>query len=254
MPAERSLRVLTWNAEGLNETQLGQRTERLCLEILIGGDLAAAMAGKPTPPMPHVIALQEVVRIAHRGYFAPHFGSAGYTLWPDGPPGESDHYELISERPPWRIEHVERRPFEDSPLGRACTIARLVHADSGERVTFMTAHLESLKSGREPRIAQCLDIDRWMRGEERAVFAGDTNLRESEWEIVRDEVSMRDAFVEAGSPPSARVTWRPEDDARGFRFDRIWFAGALGVRDFRRRSCARASDHDGVEALFAISE
>jgi endonuclease/exonuclease/phosphatase family metal-dependent hydrolase len=249
---DRSLRVLSWNAEGLNESQLGKRMEKLCLEILIGGDLAAAMAGRPTPPMPHVVTLQEVVRVAQRGYFAPHFRSAGYALWPDGPPGESDHYELIAVRPPWEIEHVERRPFTDSPLGRACTIARLRATGSGERVTVMTAHLESLRSGHEPRLAQCREIDRWMREGELAVFAGDTNLRESEWAAVKGEVAMRDAFVEAGSPPAARITWRPEDDARGFRFDRIWLAGAIAVKDFRLRSCPRASDHEGVEARLAL--
>lgn len=246
------LRVLTWNAEGLNETQLGQRMEKLCLEILIGGDLAAAIAGRPTPPMPHVVALQEVVTIAHRGYFAPHFGSAGYALWPDGPPGDSECYEVIAARPPWRIEDVERRPFTESPLGRACTIARLA-GGSGERVAFFTAHLESLRSGHDARIAQTCEIDRWMREEGcAAVFAGDTNLRETEWSSLAKSVAFRDAFVEAGSPPSAQVTWRPEDGERGFRFDRIWLSGALEVREFRRRSCARASDHDGVEALLAL--
>ncbi len=246
-----SLRVLSWNADGLNETQLGQRMEKLCLEILIGGDLAAAMAGRPTPPMPHVILLQEVVRIAQRGYFTPHFRSAGYTLWPDGPPGESDHYELIAVRAPWRIEEVERKPFDYSPLGRAVTIARLSD-DAGRRVSVLTAHFESLRSGHEPRLDQCREVDALMEAEGRAVFAGDTNLRDSEWAAVENEMHVRDAFVEAGSKREARYTWRPEESSRGFRFDRIWLTGALEVRDFRLRSSPRASDHEGVEALFAL--
>jgi len=248
-----TLRVLSWNTDGLNETRLGQRMEKLCLEILIGGDLAGALAGEPTPPMPDVVALQEVVRVAQRGYFAPHFGAAGFTLWPDGPPGDGEYWELLAVRPPWIVERAERRPFADSPLGRACTVARLRRGESKRRVTVMTAHMESLRSGREPRLSQTREIDAWMRAERGpVVFAGDTNLRDREWAEVKGELALRDAFVEAGEPASARFTWRPDEESRGFRFDRLCLAGGLRTVSFRSRSCPRGSDHEGVEATLGF--
>jgi tyrosyl-DNA phosphodiesterase 2 len=253
--ADRSLRVLTWNVDGLNESRLGQRMETICLEILIGGDLHAALEGARTPPMPDVVALQEVVRVAHRGYFAPHFSAAGFSLWPAEAPDDREHYELIAVRPPWVLEHCERRPLEPSPLGRACTVATLRHGASGRRLTALTAHLESLRSGREARLAQVAQIEAWMReAGTPAVFAGDTNLRDAEWRALAPERSPRDAFEELGSPPDARATWWPEEDARGFRFDRVWLAGPVRARTLSLRHRPRASDHDAVEVCLELSD
>ena len=250
----RELRILTWNVDGLNETQLGERTERLCLEILVGGDLARAAAGAALPPMPHVIALQEVVRVSHRAVLGPHLSAAGYALWP-GAPLDREHYELLAVRAPWTIERCERRPFADSPLARAGTIATLRHAGSDDTVTVITAHLESLRNGSGPRLAQSREIAGWMLDAGGpALFAGDTNLREAEWQELEGELGVRDVFLELGSPSAARVTWRPENDRRaGFRFDRVWTAGALEARSMRLRSSPRNSDHAGVEVLLRRS-
>lgn len=248
------LRLLTWNVDGLNESQLGERMERLCLEIMIGGDLRRAVAGAPTAPMPHVIALQEVVRVAHRAYFAPHLGAAGFTLWPEAPVDGREHYELVAVRAPWVLERCERRPFTESPLARAGTLATIRHAVSGRRALVITGHLESLRSGHEARLAQAREIAGWMREADLpAVFAGDTNLREAEWQELEPSLGVRDVFVALGAPKRARVTWRPEGEMRaGFRFDRVWTTGALEARELRLRSVPRASDHAGVEALLAV--
>lgn len=247
----RELRVLTWNVNGLDETQLGERTERLCLEILVGGDLARAAAGAPLAPMPHVLALQEVVRVSHRAVLAPHLAAAGYALWPEAPLPDREHYEMLAVRAPWTIERCERRPFGESPLARAGTIATLRRAGAEERLTVITGHLESLRNGSDARIAQAREIAGWLRDAGGpAVFAGDTNLRDAEWQAVEHELGVRDVFVALGSPKTARVTWRPENDRRaGFRFDRVWIAGALEARGIRLRSSPRNSDHAGVEAV-----
>ncbi|HJL17984.1 MAG TPA: endonuclease/exonuclease/phosphatase family protein [Sandaracinaceae bacterium LLY-WYZ-13_1] len=248
------LDLVTWNVDGLNESRLGQRMERLCLEILVGGDLKAALAGAPTPPMPHVVALQEVVHVAYRGYFAPHFAAAGYRLWPTRAPAESEYWELLAVRPPWTLVHAERRPFAHSPLGRAGTVAELVHGASGARATVITGHLESLRSGAEARVDQAREIAGWLReADGPAVFAGDTNLREREARTLAEP--PRDAFVEAGSPATERDTWHPdaEEGGPGFRFDRVWLAGPIHVRRLRLRR-SRASDHHGVEVRLAIDD
>lgn len=251
---QRDVRILTWNVDGLDEAQLGERMERICLEILVGGDLARAAAGAPTPPMPHVIALQEVVRVAHRAYFGPHLSAAGYSLWPEVPPSDREHYELLAVRTPWTIERAERRPFAESPLAREGTIASLSHRGEGPRRTVITGHLESLRNGGDARLAQAREIAGWMRGESGpAIFAGDTNLRDAEWQAIAGELGVRDVFEELGSPGPARVTWRPESDRRGgLRFDRVWVAGAITARSIRLRSSPGSSDHAGVEALLHV--
>lgn len=250
----RDVRILTWNVDGLDEARLGERMERICLEVLVGGDLARAAAGEPTPPMPHVLALQEVVRVAHRAYFGPHLAAAGYSLWPEAPPGDREHYELLAVRTPWAIERAEPRPFAQSPLGRAGVVATLRHRGEDRRLTVITGHLESLRSGSDARLAQAREIAGWMRGASGpAIFAGDTNLRDAEWQTVAGELGVRDVFEELGSPRSARVTWRPEDERRGgFRFDRVWVAGGISARAIRLRSTPGSSDHAGVEALLQL--
>lgn len=249
------LRLLTWNVDGLNESQLGERMERLCLEIMIGGDLARAAAGHATAPMPHVLLLQEVVRVAHRAYFGPHLGAAGFTVWPDAPIPDREHYELVAVRAPWILENCERRPFTESPLARAGTLATIRHASSGRRALVITGHLESLRSGHDARLAQAREIAGWMREAGLpAAFAGDTNLREAEWQALEPELAdLRDAFVALGSPKRARVTWRPEGEARaGFRFDRVWTTGSIEPREMKLRSVPRASDHAGVEVALTV--
>ena len=241
------MRLLTWNVEGLNETRLGQRMEKLCLAMLVGIDLREALAGAPTPPMPDVIALQEVVRVGHIGYFAPHLQAAGFRLWPPEPL-ERTHYELIAVRAPWRIDRAERRPFRESPLRREATIATLAHEGGGAGVTVVTAHLESLRGGKPARVAQLREIDAWLRAiPGPAVFAGDTNLRDAEWYEAAADLALRDAFLEAGSPPAARVTWRGAKGGAA-RFDRVLIGPTVEVRDLRLRA-SRASDHDGVEVV-----
>lgn len=238
------LRVLTWNVDGLNTTRLGARMEKICLEILIGGDLRAAMEGRPVPPPPHVVALQEVVHIAQRGYFAKHFAAAGFSFYPEDRPGISEYWEMIAVRAPWRIVHAERAPFDYSPLGRALTRLELAHED-GREITVLTAHMESLRSGHGPRLAQAAEIDAAMKGRD-AVFMGDTNLRESETREL--SLSLRDAFEELGRPKRAAHTWWPEESDRGFRFDRVWLSGALRATALKTRRRTKLSDHAALEA------
>ena len=59
------MRVLTWNVDGLDHKRIGARMEKLCVEIFLGGDLRAALEGRPVPPMPEVIGFQEMTRHAH---------------------------------------------------------------------------------------------------------------------------------------------------------------------------------------------
>ena len=242
------LRILTWNINGLEEKRIGPRMEKLCLEILVGGDLSAAIAGKPMPPVPDVLVFQEMTRRAYKGQMRAHLKAAGFELWPAEPPDRED-YTLIAVRPPWRLVSSEWRDFDDSPLRRGCVISIIEHK-TGHRVRVLSGHMESLRSGSDARVAQAREIDGWLHEEETpAVFAGDTNLRQREWAMVRDDFRAKDAYLVADSPEFARCTWWPPRGGPGYRFDRVWLTQGWRLRQLKAKLAHKSTDHAGVEVL-----
>jgi len=243
------LRLLTFNINGLDEKRVGPRMEKLCLEILVGGDLMAALEGRATPPVPEVIVFQEMTRQAHMGQMRPHLRAGGFTLFPEKPPEGKEDYTLIAVRQPWVLVDADVREFEHSPLARQYLVAT-VQASDGGRVRVVSAHMESLRSGGEARIAQAEEIDAVLASSDvPAVFAGDTNLRDAEWGELAIGFRARDAFTVAGSPKQSAATWWPEESPRGFRFDRVWLTAGWTVAELRVRRLANVSDHAGVEVL-----
>jgi len=249
MDDARSLRVLTWNVEGLETTRLDSRAERICHELLLGMDVKQALAGRPSPPMPEVICLQEVVPRVHVAKLRPHLGAAKFEIVPEAPPRDEGDYVVIAARPPWRIEDARFVPFDDSPLGRGWVEASLAR-EGGARAVVLTAHLESLRSGAGSRVAQVRQIDARLRADPDVptLFAGDTNLRSAEW--AEAGAAMTDAWVAAGSPAAHRHTWWPPESERGFRFDRVWLDAQRDwkVTALRARRRERLSDHAALEA------
>lgn len=247
MPA---LRVLTWNLNGLDTARLDQRMERACMELVLGMDLRDAMAGRSGPPTPDVLCLQEVVRRVQLAKLRPHLTAAGFTLYPETPPREDGDYVLVAVRAPWRIVQGSWTRFEESPLARGWLELTIEH--DGARARVLTAHMESLRSGKEPRIAQALELDARLRADDTpAVFAGDTNLRADEVERATEAgFTSKDAFVLAGSPRAHRYTWWPEESERGMRFDRIWLdpTTPFSVDELRTRRRDTVSDHAALEA------
>lgn len=255
MSAGEELRVLSWNLNGLESARLDSRMEKACIQMVLGVTLREAMAGAPSPPLPHVFCLQEVVRRVHIDKLRHHFGAAGFELFPAEPP-EREDYSLIAVRPPWTITHSQYVPFEHSKLARGYTEVHIRSA-GGQEAAVLTAHMESLRSGGEDRTSQTLQIDaRLMAAADSArpaIFAGDTNLRESEFVAARAEgCLLRDVFDLAKRPEAYKATWWPEGSRRGYRFDRIWLDPiSRGVLvDFRTRRRSKLSDHSAIEACF----
>lgn len=242
------MRALTWNVDGVDHKRVGARMEKLCVEIFLGGDLRAALEGRPLPPMPEVLAFQEMTRHAH-GALKQHLRAAGFSSFPTEPLEDREDYLMLAVRPPFSLLSCEHRPFSDSPLRRGCLVAEL---DGPIRCRFLTAHMESLRSGREARIAQAREIDRWLHEGTPAIFGGDTNLRQGEWAEIAKGFRARDAFHLAGEPRKHAATWWPEGGPPGYRFDRFWMTDDWRLDDFRRRHVRGASDHAGVEVVAEI--
>lgn len=250
MTEGRGLHILTWNINGLETRRLDSRMEKVAMELVLGMDLKDALAGKPGPPTPEVVCLQEVVRRAHVSKLRPHLSAAGFALYPEEPPRDEGEYTLIGVRAPWRLEDVAFTRFEESPLGRGWLEARLAD-EAGRSVRVLTAHMESLRSGADARVAQALELDARMHdGSDPAIFAGDTNLRAAEWSRAKaGGLRAADVFELAGAPARYRDTWWPEESTRGYRFDRIWVDDehAYHVDALRTRRRSNLSDHAPLE-------
>lgn len=251
-----SVHVLTWNLNGLESTyaprgsnwrRLGidTRTEKICMELILGMSLRDAMQGKPSRPVPDVLCFQEVVARSHTGQLRHHLAAGGFQLIPHEPPDRED-YVAIAVRAPFEVVKVRQTPLYKTALGRELLEVEIL-SPGGHRINVMTGHFDSLRSGADARIAQTRDIARIFRKSEiPCVFAGDTNLRDREWELCPDS-DMVDAWAECGNADNAE-TWWPEMEARGFRFDRIWASSGGRVRHFSRRRKIHLSDHAAIEA------
>ena len=237
------MRALSWNIDGTDHRRIGARIERLCVEIFLGGDLRSAMAGAALPAMPHVLAFQEVTRHAHSALRG-HLRAAGFQMWPPQPLEDREDYLLLAVRPPYRLGRCEFRPFTVSALRRGCLVADL---DGPRPCRFLTGHLESLRSGREARLAQAREVDGWLQEATPAVFGGDTNLRQGEWAVLRTGFRAQDAFHRVGEPRAHAATWWPRPGLPGYRFDRFWLTEEWRVASFRTRRALGASDHAGIE-------
>lgn len=248
------LRLLSWNLNGLDTTRLDQRTEAACIEIVLGLPVAAAMRGEVGPPMPEVLCLQEVVRRTHVTHLRNHLRAAGFVLYPESPRRDDGDYSLIAVRPPYRVVAAATVPFEYSPLGREWLEVEITDGTRSLRV--LTAHMESLRSGSDPRVAQAGELEVALRrAGAPAVFLGDTNLRKAETDrLAREGFTLSDAFDVAGQPARHRDTWWPEESERGFRFDRAWLPSdsPLGVRALKTRRRPKLSDHAALELTLGV--
>lgn len=248
--------LVTWNLNGLDDLAEGPRVEAALQEILLGVRLEALMAGRQPETPPEVILLQEVTARSFHAHLKHHLRAAGFELFPPSPPDRS-YFELLAARPPLEVRAHRMEPLWKSQYGRWLHELELT-GPQGE-LTVLTAHFDS---GPEPataaaRRAQLRDVvSRLVR---RAVFAGDTNLREAEWRAEEARLSVIDAHLALGSPKDLARTWR---SARaGARFDRVWLSpdlrpeGLSGLGLHPLPGLGRPpSDHIGLRLRFSIGD
>ena len=206
------MRCVTYNLNGLDDTDVDVRTEYAILSLLVGEPLQDVLLGLRDPdPAPDVICLQEVTARTFHAHVRPHLVGAGYTLFP-AEPREREHFEVIASRIPMREQRVD--PLIGSLFGREFVAVQL---DSG--VWVHTAHMDSLKDGKHARQRQLREIFYDLNQRSPSLFLGDTNLRDSEVPDVLPN-GIVDAWEAAGSPAWAKNTW-----AGKMRFDRAYASG-----------------------------
>jgi endonuclease/exonuclease/phosphatase family metal-dependent hydrolase len=220
----RAVQFLTWNLDGLSGRRLDERTEAAVFLAVTGCTLRQIGAGKrPTVRPPDVAVFQEVVDHTFRAHLRVRLPRAGYTLHPAAPPGW-EPFEVVAVRVPARIVTATTAPLPESAFGRHLSVVDVdgVPGTAG-RVRVVTAHFDSGPDQRDARIEQLLQVAGVMG--ERAVFGGDANLRDAEWEAVAGDVALTDAWLALGAPARLAATWRNGTSAA--RFDRVWLGSAL---------------------------
>jgi endonuclease/exonuclease/phosphatase family metal-dependent hydrolase len=245
------MNLVTWNLNGLEDENLDMRTEAAMFQILLGAPIEKAMQADFKPSTPDIVVLQEVVSRTFHAHLKPHFQAAGFTLFPQAP-SERSYFEVIAVRQPILESNYEK--FSYTAQGRGLSTLTI------DGLTILTAHLESQKPGASMRIDQAKEILEIMNNHQGAIiFAGDTNLRKSEWEILsqEDTKDVADAWITAGSIKKHKITWRM--DKYKARYDRIWHSG-ITIKSFETIGKEKVttlnqspSDHLGIRLIFEIN-
>jgi endonuclease/exonuclease/phosphatase family metal-dependent hydrolase len=219
--------VLTWNLNGLDDTKLDERTEAAVFISVTGYTVRQLANGKKPHHAPDVLMFQEVTERTFEAHLNTHLPRGGYTLYPATPP-ERETFEVIAVRKPAQIIRAQTVPLERSLYGRNLTI---VDVDGVPGMTapirLLTAHFDSGVEEGPVRVAAAKQVAAAMN--ERSLFAGDTNMRNAEWDQVADGLGLVDAWEAVGSPDDLKRTWRMFE--RGARFDRIWLGAGLHAVD-----------------------
>ncbi len=241
------MNLVSWNLNGLEDYNLDMRTEAAMFQLLLGAPIKHAMVEGFKPNMPDIIVLQEVVERTFHAHLVPHLSAAGFNIFPDAP-SERSYFEIIAVRQP--ILESSYQKFSYTEQGRGLSTLVI------DGLTIMTAHLESQKPGAAMRVDQAEEILELMNKHQGAcIFAGDTNLRTSEWEKLNPK-NVEDAWENAGSPKQHKTTWSMKQYKS--RYDRIWTKD-LALKKFETFGKEkvmgidqRSSDHLGVRAIFDV--
>ncbi|CAK8994711.1 unnamed protein product [Durusdinium trenchii] len=241
--SERTLRVLSWNIDGLDEVGGGQA---LALRVL-------AVAKHIARERPLAVLLQEVIPPALELLSSDKVLGAAYeVLVPKDPPLPYYVAMLVDKRVKWG--EVETVPFPKSQMGRQLLLVKVdVPASAGPAgpLLLATAHLESTKDHAVERKRQLLQALRLLRKrvppKGAALLAGDLNIRDEEVREVQKELgddaaAFSDVWSFCGSPESDRWTWDTTANSNiganfacKSRFDRMLFISP-GVSDVKGAS------------------
>ena len=242
------MNLVTWNLNGLEDENLDMRTEAAMFHILLGAPIEKAMQPNFKPNTPDIVVLQEVVERTFHAHLKPHFQAAGFELFPQAP-SERSYFEAIAVRQPIIESSYEK--FSYTAQGRGLSTLSI------DGLTILTAHLESQKPGASMRIDQAKTILEMMNNHQGAIiFAGDTNLRDSEWGNLSAEETndVNDAWITAGSIKKYKTTWQMKKYK--VRYDRVWSKN-LKLKTFETFGKEKvagidqtASDHLGIRVTF----
>ncbi|EFO24254.2 endonuclease/Exonuclease/phosphatase [Loa loa] len=242
-----SLTVMSWNIDGLDESNLTIRFTAVCYIISkISADVVFLQEMTPdlVPQIRKNLGGEYSILVAT----------------PNLP-----YFTVVLLKPFIELISHKAIPYGCSGMGRSMQLVET--SAHGHKMMLLNTHLESMKEHSDVRLTQiqeCFEqLTEWDDGKTIIVFGGDLNARDSE--IGELPPGFKDAWVAAGSKPKFKFTWDTllnDNKAAGkarCRFDRIIYksAGVFSGVDFSlegqnriRTSLCFPSDHWAILVHF----
>ena len=253
---QESLRVLTWNVDGLNEN--AEVEDLLGRTLWVTEEIARIR--------PHVIFLQELVDFSF-SIIEQRCGNS-FHVFRQGNCDQPYFVAILVHKATMKVEgNAMPVRFPNSLMGREglYVSAKLKEDTRSPCIGFLTAHLESMREYASERKNQYEICAKYIEKQQVdfSFFGGDLNAREVD---VPPSISSYDCWVTAGRPSDHQYTWDltrnmnasfPNGSQPRCRFDRMYL---IPGRDTQKRELMKfelvgtttipnlgdASDHFGV--------
>lgn len=255
----RSLRLLSWNIDGLDEQNLEERTSAVCQTILL--------------KQPDVVYLQEVIQPT-LAILQQKLKNKYHCLAPTSPPAHYFVAILVKQQPHSIPSSLSTKTYPGTRMGRQLVEVPLTF--HRVNILLLTSHLESMKDHareRKTQLRMAFDVMVENKKEKVCIFGGDLNLREAEVKSVGVPERVVDVWKACGAAPDSQYTWDlkgndnlnwPYPNRPQARYDRIYISPSDGklkpsgfelVGQDRLHSCGRfPSDHWGLWVEFDLQQ
>lgn len=254
-----SLRLLSWNIDGLDGRNLEERITAVYQTILL--------------KQPDVVYLQEVIQPT-LAILQKKLKSKYHCLAPASPPAHYFVAILVKQQPHSVPGSLSSETYPGTRMGRQLVQVPLSY--HGVSLLLMTSHLESMKDyarERKTQLQTAFDIMVENQKDKVCIFGGDLNVREAEVKSVKVPKGVVDVWEACGADPNTRYTWDVKNNDNldwsfpnrpQARYDRIYISPADGkLRPIRFEltgqdrldDCGRfPSDHWGLWLEFDIKQ
>ncbi|KAJ8402992.1 hypothetical protein AAFF_G00359080 [Aldrovandia affinis] len=250
---EGKLSLLTWNVDGLDMNNLGERARGLCSYLVLY--------------TPDVVFLQELIP-PYIQYLKKR--AVSYTIIE----GNEDGYftGIMLKKSRVKVLKSEIVSYPNTEMLRNLLVAQV--SISGREMCLMTSHFESCKAQAQERMTQLKIVLKRMReapDNVTVIFGGDTNLRDTEVVKVGGlPVGVCDVWEQLGKQEHCRYTWDTKANSNKgapyvsrCRFDRVYLRPArqgprvapehMNLVGLEKLDCGRfTSDHWGIYCSFTI--
>ncbi|KAK9526828.1 hypothetical protein VZT92_015506 [Zoarces viviparus] len=252
---DNKLSLISWNVDGLDTDNLGERARGLCSFLVLY--------------TPDVVFLQELIP-PYVQYLKKR--AVSYLIIEGG----EDNYFTGMMLKKTRVKFLESEivSYPTTQMMRNLLVAQVTF--KGQKLCLLTSHLESCKGQAEERMKQLRVVLQRMREAPEDVtvlFGGDTNLRDTEVAKVGLPSSVCDVWERLGKQEHCRYTWDTKANnnktlpyVSRCRFDRVYFRPAakdgvprlapdhMALVGLEKLDCGRfTSDHWGIYCSFSAA-
>ncbi|KAJ7991941.1 hypothetical protein DPEC_G00289080 [Dallia pectoralis] len=252
-PDDRKLSLVSWNVDGLDTVNLGERARGLCSYLALY--------------TPDVVLLQELIE-PYVQYLKKR--AVSYTLIEGGDEGYFTGLMLKKSRV--KLLKSEIVSYPSTQMMRNLLVAQVKFKE--QELCVMTSHFESCKGQAEERMKQLKLVMKRIKEAPpnvTVIFGGDTNLRDTEVVKVGGLPSgVCDVWERLGKQEHCRYTWDTKANSNKSvpyvsrcRFDRIYLRPAkegpgsqmtpdhMALLGLEKLDCGRyTSDHWGIYCSF----